>query len=97
MLKIIKKLLLTIIDNIDSGNCELSEQEALEIIAYINNISNKDKKLSKYQACEMLNCSRATFDNLIVNGKLPKGIKEPGFKELFWKESTIRNFIMYNK
>ena len=41
--------------------------------------------------------SRATFDKYIREGKLPKGKKEAGFKELFYMESDLRKFIETNK
>lgn len=93
MLNTIKKLLLTLVDNIDSGNSNLSEEELVSIAEYIQTVSDKTKKLSKYQACQYLNMSRAKFDNLIRAGKLPKGIKQPGFKELFWIEKDLINYV----
>lgn len=33
--------------------------------------------------------SRATFDNYVRNGIIPKGIKRPGFKELSWDKKTL--------
>lgn len=82
MLNIIKNLLLKIVDNIDSGNSNITEKEAFDIIEIIRKFTDKDKRLSKYAACKYLNVSRATFDNYIRNGKLPKGKHEIGFKEL---------------
>lgn len=37
--------------------------------------------------------SRATFDNYIREGKLPKGKKEAGFKELFWIKKELDEYI----
>jgi predicted DNA-binding transcriptional regulator AlpA len=45
--------------------------------------------MSKYQAYTYLNMSRATFDNLVREGKLPKGVKVAGFKELFWYKKDL--------
>ena len=83
MLQVIKTLLLKIVSDIDAGNSELSEQECLEVIKNLNALSNKQEKLSKYQACNLIGCSRAAFDNYVRDGKLPKGKKQQGFKELF--------------
>lgn len=33
--------------------------------------------------------SRATFDNYVREGKIPKGLKQPGFKELFWLKRDL--------
>ena len=84
MLSIIKELLLKIINDIDTGNSNLSAKECEEVIDYLSFISNKNEKLSKYQACKYLNISRATFDNYVRAGIIPKGKKEIGFNELSW-------------
>lgn len=41
--------------------------------------------------------SRATFDNLVREGKLPRGQKVTGFKELFWIEKDFDDFIKSRK
>lgn len=73
MLKVIRELLLKIVDNIDSGNSNISEDEAIQTIKYLRNFTDREQVLSKYQACEYLNVSRATFDNYVRDGLLPKG------------------------
>lgn len=82
-LYLIKYGLQSIIDKIDSGNSKIDEEEQEEILDLINRLSNTKSKLSKYQAIKYLGISRATFDNYVRDGKLPKGRKEQGFKELF--------------
>ena len=81
MLNIIKKQLLKIISDIDTGNCYLSEEEEeVEVINLINKLSNRDRIMSKYEAYSYLNISRAKFDNLVKEGKIPQGKKQQGFK-----------------
>jgi predicted DNA-binding transcriptional regulator AlpA len=84
MLKLLKDLLLKIVDDLDSGNSNISEEEELELLDKLKYYTNKDKRLSKYAACTYLNISRATFDNYVREGRLPKGKHEIGFKELIW-------------
>lgn len=91
MLKIIKKLLIKVIQDIDAGNSNITEEEGIEILQYLNNLTNR--RLSKYEACKYLNISRATFDNYVKDGKLPKGKKEAGFKELSWSKLDLDKFI----
>ena len=93
MIQVIKKLLLDIIQNIDSGNSNISEGEALEIVDSLKRFTDKEKRLSKYAACEYLNVSRATFDNYVREGKLPRGKHEIGFKELSWSKKDLDEFI----
>ena len=93
MIQVIKKLLLDIIQNIDSGNSNITEGEAMEIIDSLKRFTDKEKRLSKYAACEYLNVSRATFDNYVREGKLPRGKHEVGFKELSWDKKTLDECI----
>lgn len=93
MLKVIRSLLLKIVDNIDAGNSNLSEEEALQAIDYLKELTNKEKRLSKYEACRYLNVSRPTFDNYVRAGRLPRGKHEAGFKELSWSKKDLDAFI----
>lgn len=93
MLKVIKSLLERVINDIDCGNSNITEDEAMEMIKVIKSYTDKTQKLSKYQACQKLNVSRATFDNLVREGVIPRGEKVVGFKELFWKENALDEVI----
>lgn len=97
MLKTIKKLLLQVMDDIDTGNSNISKEDEERIIKFLKDITDKSEKLSKYQACKYLNISRATFDNLIRDGKIPKGRKQQGFKELFWIKKDLDKVEYGNK
>lgn len=77
------------IDNIDCNNSNASDEEIDVILDMVNKVTNTQNKLSKYQACKYLNISRATFDNWVRDGKVPKGKKEQGFKELFWTREDL--------
>ena len=93
MLKIIKSLLEKVINDIDCGNSNITEDEAIELIKIIKSYTDRTQRLSKYQACQKLNVSRATFDNLVREGVLPRGEKVVGFKELFWLEKDLDKVI----
>lgn len=93
MLQIIKKLLLKIIDNIDSGNSTLSAEETEQVICALKKYTDKEVRLSKYQSCQYLNMCRASFDNYVRSGKLPQGLKVAGFKEKFWTKKDLDKFI----
>ena len=97
MIDIIKKYLLKIVDDIDAGNSNLTEGEAVELADTLKRLTDRQKRLSKYEACRYLNMSRATFDNYIREGKLPKGTKEVGFKELSWSRKEVDEFITNNR
>lgn len=91
MLKLIRKLLLKLVDDIDSGNSNVSEEEQKEILDILNRIHSS--RLSKEAACKYLNVSRATFDNLVRDSKLPRGKKEVGFKELSWTKHELDEYV----
>lgn len=61
MLQLIKRLLKQIIDDIDTGNSNISYEEQCKILHLIQNITDKDQRMSKIQACDYLGVSRATF------------------------------------
>lgn len=92
MLKVVRNLLLKIVDNIDAGNSNITENEAMELAKVLQSYTDKTIKMSKYQACQYLNVSRATFDNYVREGNLPRGKKEAGFKELFWQAKDLDLF-----
>lgn len=82
---------MSVIDNIDSGNSNLSNEDCEDLILQLSLLTKGDAKLSKYQAIKYLNISRATFDSWVRSGKLPKGRKQQGFKEKFWLKSDLNN------
>lgn len=92
MKRIIRNLLQGIIDDLDAGNTNMNEEEAIEIAKVISEL-RKDNGISKYAACKYLNVSRATFDNYVREGKIPKGKHEIGFKELRWYKKDLDEFI----
>ena len=90
---VIAQLLEQCLGNIKAGTSNISEEDQLEIVAMLKKYTDKDRRLSKYQACIYLNISRATFDNYVREGKIPKGKKETGWKELSWSESELKEVI----
>ena len=93
MMKLIKELLLKVINDIDAGNSNLTEKECEEVLDCLITLSNKNEKLSKYQACKYLGVSRATFDNYVRDGKIPQGRKQAGFKEIFFYKKDLDKLI----
>ena len=93
MLQIIRYQLAEIIDNIDAGNSNLSYEDQLKVFKTIQMLTQGDQRMSKIMACDYLGVSRATFDNYVRNGFIPKGIKEDGFKELNWYRSDLDVFL----
>lgn len=82
-----------IVNDIDAGNSNITEKEAMELTKVLQSYTDKTVKMSKYEACKYLNVSRATFDNYVRAGRLPRGKHEAGFKELLWDKKTLDAFI----
>lgn len=97
MIQLLKKCLLKLVDDIDAGNTEITENDALQICGLVNELIHKDERMSKYKAYSYLNISRATFDNYVAQGLLPKGKKEAGYKELSWYKKDLDAFIASRK
>lgn len=96
MLKIIRTILQKFIDDIDADNSNLTCEQQCDIIKILSNINNNEE-MSKTQAADYIGVSRATFDNYVRDGYLPKGVKLEGFKELRWYKSDLDIFILKNK
>ena len=91
MLGLLRELLQQLINDIDSKNSNISEVDQLKAIELIQQITSKE--LSKIESADYIGVSRATFDNYIRDGRIPKGHKRPGFKELSWNKSDLDKFL----
>jgi predicted DNA-binding transcriptional regulator AlpA len=95
MLKIIRTILQKFIDDIDADNTELSYEQQCDIIKILSNVDiGKDNEMNKTQAADYLGVSRATFDNYVHDGFIPKGKQVGSFKELRWYKSDLDLFLM---
>lgn len=84
--KFVAKALKEVASKIEAGSCELSEEQASEILSVVSH-----EVMSKDMACTYLNISRSKFDELVKLGKLPKGRKRRGFKELiYYKDDLLK-------
>ena len=91
LMKLLKAELLRIVDDINAGNSNITEEEAMEVVDKLKGL-RKDIPMSKYQAFNYLHISRATFDNLVREGKIPKGVKQQGFNELQWFKKDLDKY-----
>lgn len=91
MLNLIRKELQQIIENIDSGNSNISEQEQIELFNYLQKLNSKE--LSKTESAKYIGVSKSTFDNYINKGLLPKGVKRQGWNELIWYKSDLDKYL----
>lgn len=95
MLKIIRSILQKFIDDIDANNTNLSYEQQCNLIRVLSNVdSGQDNEMNKTQAADYLGVSRATFDNYIKDGFIPKGKQIGHFKELRWYKSDLDLFLI---
>ena len=92
MLKVIRDLLLKIVDNIDAGNSNISEKEAFEIIDIIKRYTDTTQYYNRTQAAKYLNCSVQSFDLYRKEGKIPEGIKQVGGVRQ-WTKQQLDDYI----
>lgn len=75
----------------------MDESECIEVIDCLKRLTDRQRRLSKYEACRYLNVSRATFDNYVRAGKVPRGKKIAGFRELSWSRKELDDSIILLK
>ena len=92
MLKVIKELLLKIIDSIDAGNSNITEKEAFEIIDIIKHYTDTTQYYNRTQAAKYLNCSVQSFDLYRKESKIPEGIKQVGGVRQ-WTKQQLDEYI----
>lgn len=71
-------------DKIEKGECELSKDDACEILSVIAH-----EPLTKEESCSYLNLSRSRFDDLVRLGTIPKGRKRRGTSTLYWYKDEL--------
>ena len=89
-MKNLKPYLQKMIDDLDAGNTYVDEEDAIKVAKFLRETTRTDMPMSKYQAYTYLGISRAKFDNLVREGKIPKGKKIPGWKELVWYRRDLK-------
>lgn len=95
MLQIIKQLLEQFINDIDADNSNLTYEQQCSIIQILSNVNlGQENEMNKTQAADYLGVSRATFDNYVHDGYIPKGKQIGKFKELRWYKSDLDLFLL---
>lgn len=91
MIKILRNLLQQIINDIDAGNSNISENQQLEVINLLQKLNQKE--LSKTESANYIGVSKATFNNYIVKGLIPQGHKRQGFNEKSWFKTDLDKYL----
>ena len=89
-------LLEKLLGDFKAGNSNLSEEEMLKVAKCLSEINTIQKtEFSKKEAYDYLHMSRASFDNKIREGKIPKGKKFPG--KLVWYKKDLDAYVNKEK
>lgn len=95
MMHLIKTILQKFIDDIDADNTKLSYEQQCDLLKVLSNVNiGQDNEMNKTQAADYLGVSRATFDNYVRDGFIPKGKQVGNFKELRWYKSDLDLFLI---
>lgn len=95
MMNLIKTILQNWINDIDAGNTNLSYEQQCSLIRLMSNVDlGQENEMNKTEAADYLGISRATFDNYVRDGFIPKGKQIGKFKELRWYKSDLDLFLM---
>lgn len=95
MLQVIRTLLQKFIDDIDTDNTNIDYKQQCDIIRILSNVNaGQDNEMNKTEASDYLGVSRATFDNYVRDGFIPKGRQVGKFKELRWYKSDLDLFLL---
>jgi len=84
----IAKMLRDIANKLDNDTCEITEDEAMDIVHVLAH-----EALSKEEACIYMNLKTSRFDDLVRDGIIPKGVKRKGWKELRWYKDDLIKVI----
>lgn len=94
MRKIIRAILQKFIDDLDSDNTNIDYEQECEILRLLSNVNiGQENEMNKTQAADYLGVSRATFDNYVRDGFIPKGKQIGSFKELRWYKSDLDLYL----
>ena len=85
------KLVEQLLNDMKSGNSNISEKEQLELINIIERMLSQE--LSKTEAADYIGVCKATFDNYIKKGLIPEGKKKQGINALVWKKCDLDKYL----
>ena len=92
MQNIVRDMSMAIVDKIDAGNTNISEEQVLKIAEVLRPYTLYEPYTTAAKAHTYLGISMKTFRNLVKDGELPKGIKEAGDYSLKWLKTDIINY-----
>lgn len=71
-----------------AGTSNITEDEAIDIFSIVAH-----QRMSREDVCNEMNINDSKFYDYVNLGKIPKGRKQKGFKELYWFKDEIQAAI----
>ena len=98
-IKLIRQLLVKVIEDIDNGNYDRTDDEINAAIDSLNVLNYGVKRYSKRWLCDnILHCSESCFNNYLTLGIIPAGESIGiGFKEKSWSINDMKVAIEYKR
>lgn len=94
MRNLIAGILKKLAKDLETGTTYLDEQGCHKVLNTINLMQNGDQEMTKTEASDYIGVCRATFDNYVKNGFIPRGnCSHKNTKTLFWWKSDLDQFI----
>ena len=84
IINFVAKQLRDVANKIEKGECELTDEDAGVILSTVSH-----NPMSKEQACKYINLQRSRFDDLVREGRIPKGRKTLGRTGLTWFKDEL--------
>lgn len=75
-------------DDLEAGNSNITFEQGVKIIKTVSHVP-----ISREAACKYVNMNSNKFNDYMAIGKIPKGRKRFGFKELVWYEDELDDAI----
>lgn len=96
LMQLIRNMFQKFVDDIDAGNSNLTYEQQCGVLRIMNGINTgeEENEMNKTKAAEYLGVCRATFDNYVRDGFIPKGRQVGSFKELRWYKCDLDLFLL---
>lgn len=94
MKKLIANILHKLANDLEAGTTTLDESGCHKVLNTINLMQNGDVEMTKTEAADYIGVCRATFDNYVKDGFIPRGNHtHKDTKSLFWWKSDLDQFL----
>ena len=78
MLKVIREQIVRILDDIDTGNTNITPEQTIQLAEFLSEMNTAKDKYNRTKAAKYLNCSVQSLDLYRKDGTLEEGKKEAG-------------------